>query len=198
VSALDFLSAGKATGGAVAVSAIARAQRDLGARFERRDGWDIPVSIPGEKEHLAVVGVADLSHLAKLEVRPADPNPDLVALSHKVVWYRVSQRRALVLSTADAAASVREQLGERFVLDVTGAYSIVALTGPEASTVLRRMTHMHHFPAGGEIAHVQGHVLERGGGYWIICAQELGQYVWEVAVDRASALGGGPIGVDAL
>ena len=32
----------------------------------------------------------------------------------------------------------------------------------------------------------------------MLCAQELGQYVWEVAVDRASALGGGPVGVDAL
>jgi len=31
----------------------------------------------------------------------------------------------------------------------------------------------------------------------VICAQELGQYVWEVAVDRASALGGGPIGIGA-
>ena len=66
------------------------------------------------------------------------------------------------------------------------------------STVLRRITHIDHFPSGGEIAHVQGHVLPCEGGYWVICAQELGQFVWEVAVDRASALGGGPIGVDAL
>ena len=64
--------------------------------------------------------------------------------------------------------------------------------------MLRRMTHIDHFPSGGEIAHVQGHVLRCEGGYWVICAQELGQFVWEVAVDRASALGGGPIGVDAL
>ena len=27
--------------------------------------------------------------------------------------------------------------------------------------MLRRLTHIHHFPSGGEIAHVQGHVLER-------------------------------------
>ena len=90
------------------------------------------------------------------------------------------------------------RVGERFSLDVTGAYSVIAIVGPEADTVLRRMTHIHHFPSGGEIAHVQGHVLQRGGGYWVICAQELGQYVWDVAVDRASALGGGPVGVDAL
>jgi glycine cleavage system aminomethyltransferase T len=194
VSALDFLSVGAATGNAVAVSAIARAQRDLGARFEQRDGWDIPSSLPGEKEHLAAVGVADLSHLTKLELRPGGEAID----EEGVVWYAISPRRALVLCAAASVATVREQVGDRFALDVTGAYSIIALAGPEAKTVLRRMTHLHHFPASGELAHIQGHVLERGGGYWIICAQEYGQYVWEVAVDRASALGGGPIGVDAL
>ena len=192
MTALDFLSVGNASG-AVAVSAVARAQRDLGARFERRDGWDVPVSIPGEKEHLAAVGVSDLSHLTKLELRPAGEPIE----GEGVVWYRISPRRALVLCAAGSADSVREQAGERFVLDLTGAYSIVALNGPEAATVLRRMTHLHHFPSGGEIAHVQGHVLERGGGYWIVCAQEYGQYVWEVAVDRASAIGGGPVGTDA-
>src|SRR5204862_6152557 len=132
-------------------------------------------------------GVADLSHLTKIELRPAGEPIE----GEGVVWYRISPRRALVLCAATSADAVREKAGDRFVLDLTGAYSIIALTGPEAATVLRRITHMHHFPAGGEIAHVQGHILERGGGYWIVCAQEYGQYVWEVAVDRASALGGG-------
>jgi glycine cleavage system aminomethyltransferase T len=193
VSALDFLAVGNATGEAVAVSAIGRAQRDLGARFEERDGWQVPVSLPGEQEHLAAVGVADLSHLTKIELRPAGEAIE----GEGIVWYRISPRRALVLFAPARAASVREQVGDRFSLDLTGAFSIIALAGPEAATVLRRMTHMHHFPAGGEIAHVQGHVLERDGGYWIICAQEFGEYVWEVAVDRASALGGGPVGTDA-
>ena len=102
------------------------------------------------------------------------------------------------MCTPALGAAVRERIGERFSLDVSGAYSVIAIVGPEADTVLRRMTHIHHFPSGGEIAHVQGHILQRGGGYWVICAQELGHYVWEVAVDRASALGGGPVGVDAL
>ena len=49
----------------VAVSAIERAQRDLGATFEERGGWLVPVSIPGEEQHDAV-GIADVSHLTKL------------------------------------------------------------------------------------------------------------------------------------
>ncbi len=177
----------------VATSAIDRAQRDLGATFEERDGWLVPVSIPGEAEHSAV-RVADVSHLTKLELRPAGEPID----GEGVVWYAISHRRALVLCAPSQGSAVRAQIGDRFSLDVTSAYSVIAIAGPEANTALRRMTHLHHFPAGGEIAHVQGHVLERDGAYWIICAQELGQYVWEVAVDRASALGGGPVGVDAL
>ena len=43
----------------VAVSAIERAQRDLGATFEERGGWLVPVSIPGEADH-ASVGIADV------------------------------------------------------------------------------------------------------------------------------------------
>ena len=191
---LAFLSVDAATAGALAKSAIERAQRDLGATFEERDGWLVPVAIPGEDEHLAAVGIADLSHLTKLELRPSREPIE----GDGIVWYPISPRRALVLCTPTLGGAVREQIGDRFSLDVTGAYSVVAIVGPEADTVLRRMTHIHHFPFGGEIAHVQGHVLERGSGYWVICAQELGQYVWEVAIDRASALGGGPVGVDAL
>jgi glycine cleavage system aminomethyltransferase T len=184
-----FLSVDAASGDAVARSAIDRAQRDLGAVFEERDGWLVPTSIPGEAEHEAV-GIADVSALTKIEVRPAG------AAIHGdgVVWYAISPRRGLVLSPPAAGDEVRAQIGERFSLDVTGAWSVIAIAGPEAETVLRRLTHVHHFPSGGEIAHVQGHVLEHGGGYWVIVAQEYGHYVW----DRASPLGGGAVGVDAL
>jgi glycine cleavage system aminomethyltransferase T len=197
MSSLAFLSVDAAADRGeihpVAKSAIERAQRDLGATFEERDGWLVPTSIPGE-ENRSAVGIADVSHLTKVELRPAGKAIE----GDGIVWYPISPRRALVLCPPRLGGSVRALVGERFSLDVTGAYSVIAIAGPEADTVLRRMTHIHQFPSGGEIAHVQGHILQRGGGYWVVCAQELGQYVWEVAVDRASALGGGPVGVDAL
>jgi hypothetical protein len=59
------------------------------------------------------------------------------------------------------------------------------------------MTHLHHFPSGGEVAHITAHVLERRGSYWIIAPQEYGHYLWEVAVDRCQPFGGGPVGLDA-
>jgi glycine cleavage system aminomethyltransferase T len=188
VTALDFLSVAGATDGALAKSSMERAQRDAGARFEERDGWLVPVSIPGEESHVATVGIADLSHLSKFEVRPALATVD----DARVVHYRISPKRSLVVG-----AIARPE--GKLVLDLTGALAIVAVTGPQAETVIRRLTHLDHFPSGGEVAHITAHVLApRPETYWIVFPQEYGHYLWEVAIDRATPLGGGPIGVDAL
>jgi glycine cleavage system aminomethyltransferase T len=198
MSALAFLSPSGAADAKgfhpVARSAVARAQQEAGVVFAERGGWLVPVSHPDEQRHLEAVGVADLSHVTKLDVRPAGEAPEARA----AVWYPLSPRRALCLCHKPELPSIREQLADRHVLDVTAAYVILALTGPEAGTVLRRVTHLHHFPSGGEVAHITAHVLEQPPGYWIVAPQEAGHYLWQVVVDRARALGGGPIGVDAL
>ncbi len=198
MSALDFLSVSVAHDAKgfhpVARSSMDRRQREAGATFEERDGWLVPVSLPGEAEALQSVGVADLSHLSVFEARPADPDLSLDG----VIRHRISDRRALFLCPPARAQAVREALGERFALDLSGAFGILALHGPEAQTLLRRLTHLHHLPASGELAHIQVHVLAPGGSIWIVFAQESGHYLWDVVVDRASALGGGPVGVDAL
>lgn len=198
MSALDFLSPAAASEAKgfhpVARSSMDRRQREAGATFEERDGWLVPVSIPAEADRVGVAGVADLSHLSVTEVRPSDP----VLQGEGVVWYRLSGRRSLVFSDAAAAAELRAAVGDRFTLDLSGALGIIALCGEEAETVLRRLTHLHHFPSSGEVAHVNAHVLSRGDAYWIVFAQEHGHYLWDVVVDRAAAFGGGPIGVDAL
>ena len=75
---------------------------------------------------------------------------------------------------------------------------MLAVTGPQARSLVARLTHLHHFPSGGEVAHVTAHVLPAGNGFRILVAQELGHYLAEVALDRARALGGGLVGVDAL
>jgi glycine cleavage system aminomethyltransferase T len=186
VTALEFLSVGAATG-AIAKSSMERAQRDAGARFEERDGWLVPVSVPGEEQHTAA-GVADLSHLSKYEVRPALESVD----DPDAVHYRISPKRSLVIGAAEAPQG-------GLVLDVTGALGILAIAGPEAGTVIRRLTHLHEFPKGGEVAHITAHVLNPSHEtYWIVFPQEYGHYLWEVAVDRAATLGGGPVGVDTL
>ena len=200
MTALEFLSVGAAgdAGGfhPVARSSMERAQREAGARFEERDGWLVPAAILGEEEYLGAVGIADLSHLTKYEIRPA-VNP--LDGGEAAVWYRISPRRALVIYPSTDTEAVREQLTGRLVLDVTAALGILAIVGPEADTVIRRLTHLHHFPSGGEVAHITAHVLKPADdAYWIVFPQEYGHYLWEVAVDRATPLGGGPVGVDAI
>ncbi len=198
---LDFLSPSRArldTGFTPLLkSSMERCQRDAGATFEDRSGWLLPISLPGEADRLARVGIADLSHLAKFEVR-GDP----VSLdgSEAAVWHQIAPKRALVLCPFAQSDWLRDRL-ERvfpFVLDQTSAYGILAIVGPVARTLMRRMTHLHTFPASGDVAHVGSHVLEQDGGYWIVFPQEFGHYLWEVAVDAAAPLGGGPVGVAAI
>jgi glycine cleavage system aminomethyltransferase T len=197
---LDFLSPSLAHDAdgmhPVARSAAERVFAAAGAIFDERDGWRVPTIVSDAERNLASAGIADLSHLGKLDVRPA-PAADLEG--DGVTTYRLSPRRALVLFPAAARAGVDEQLGSApLVVDATAAYTVLALTGPEARALLARLTHLHHFPSGGEIAHVTGHVLPAGAGYRILVPQELGHYVAEVALDCATALGGGLVGVDAL
>ena len=203
--ALDFLSPSLARddGGfhPVARSAVERLYAAAGATFEERDNWRVAVSVPGEAEALQTVGIADVSHLGKLEVRPASAATDesvQPSVARSTV-YRLSPRRALVFFPEAARPSVLAAVaGADVVLDVTAAYSVLAVSGPEARTLVGRLTHLHHFPSGGEVAHVTAHVLPAGGGYRIVVAQELGHYLAEVAVDCAAALGGGLVGVDAV
>jgi glycine cleavage system aminomethyltransferase T len=198
---LDFLSPDRASDelgfSPVLKSSMERHQREAGASFEQRDGWLVPVSFPGEADRLKSVGIADLSHLGKIEVRGvADPPND----TEGVVWYEITPERALVLCPYRDGYLLRATLARRFswVLDQTGALSILALVGPEATSVLRRLTHLHHLPASGDVAHIGAHVLEQEGGYWIVFPQEFGHYLWEVATDAAGPFGGGPVGVDAV
>jgi glycine cleavage system aminomethyltransferase T len=179
----------------VARSALERLYAGAGATFEERDGWRVPTYVRGEADALRAVGVGDVSHLGKLEVRPA---PEALTRSG-VVTYRLSPRRALILFPERERSAVRDQVSEApLVLDVTAAYTVIALSGPDARLLVARLTHLHQFPSGGDVAHVTAHVLPAGSGFRIVVAQELGQYVAEVALDCAQALGGGLIGVDAL
>lgn len=196
---LDFLSPSLASDERgfhpVARSAVARLYEAADATFEERDGWRVAFYVRGEADALRVVGIADVSHLAKLEVRPAPS----VLPGDGVTTYRISPRRALVLCPESSRDAVVGQVaGADLVLDVTAAYSVLAVSGPLARALIARLTHLHHFPSGGEVAHVTAHVLPSGNGFRIVVAQELGHYLGEVALDCAHALGGGLVGVDAL
>jgi glycine cleavage system aminomethyltransferase T len=197
---LDFLSPDRARADLgfepVLASPMARRARDAGAVFERRNGWQVAASFPDEGERLRSVGIADLSHLGKLEVRGlARPNAREI-----VDWFQVRPDRALALCEYRDCFLLRSSLARRarLVLDQTGALAVLAVAGPNAGSVLRRLTHLHELPAAGMVAHIPAHVLPRDGGYWIVFPQEYGHYMWDVALDAALPFGGGPVGADAV
>ena len=49
----------------------ARSSATRGRRSRSATAGSCPTSVPGEAEHCARVGIADISHLGKLEIRPA-------------------------------------------------------------------------------------------------------------------------------
>jgi glycine cleavage system aminomethyltransferase T len=200
MSSLDFLSPDRARSdlgfSPVAKSSMERRQREAGATFEERDGWLVAVSLPNEQPHLRHAGIVDLSHLAKVEVTGRVPSP----VVGETLRHVITKDKAIVLSPTGQGTAVRARLAEAGagVLDVTGALSAFAVIGPEAPAVMRRLTQLHSFPASGDVSHVTAHVLLYPGGYLIVFPQEYGHYLWEVAVDAAEQLGGGPAGVDAI
>jgi sarcosine oxidase gamma subunit len=69
--------------------------------------------------------------------------------------------------------------------------------GAGATMLLRRLTELdlETLPAVGALAHVRAWILPRGEeSYRLIFEQEYGHYLWEVVVDAAEPLGGGPVG----
>jgi glycine cleavage system aminomethyltransferase T len=200
MSSLDFLSPDRARTdlgfAPVAKSSMERRQREAGATFEERDGWLVPVALPYEERHLRHAGIVDLSHLAKVEVTGHIPAPVL----GETLRHVITKDKAIVLSPTGQGAAVRARLAEAGagVLDVTGSFAALGVIGPEAPAVMRRLTHLHSFPASGDVSHVTAHVLVHPGGYLIVFPQEYGHYLWEVAVDASEQLGGGPAGVDAI
>lgn len=200
VGGLDFLSVERAEAAGefrlLARSSMEQRQRDAEAVFAERDGWLTAVSFPEETAHLASVGIADLSHLGKLEVRGASQPP----LDPDVVWYQVHPERALCISPPGRAAALQQGLARAgaHVIDQSAGLAILAIVGPHARALLRRLTDLDELPASGHAARVRADVLDRGGGVWIVFGQDYGHYLWEVAVDAAAPFGGGPIGLDVL
>ena len=200
VSGLDFLSIELAdTVGEfqpLARSSMEQRQRDAGAAFAERHGWLVATSFPDEAAHLARVGVADLSHLSKLEIRGASHPP----LNGNLIWHQVHPDRALCIAQPGRTAALRDELsrGGGLVIDQSAALAILGLVGPEANTLLRRLTDLDALPASGQVAHIRADVLERGDNVWIVFGQDYGHYLWEVVIDAASPIGGGPVGLDSL
>jgi heterotetrameric sarcosine oxidase gamma subunit len=123
-----------------------------------------------------------------------------------VWWCPVTSERALVVCEPAQTAELRERFG-RDAVDLTSGMGALAIAGPFAPEVFARftaidlrpqVTPVHGFRP-GSVARTPGAILREAEDRWLMLfGAALGSYVWTVVADAAGALGGGPVGVDAL
>jgi glycine cleavage system aminomethyltransferase T len=167
-----------------------------GARMELRDGWNVAVAYPGAAPD-APVAWADVSHVRKLEVAGAHELSFGTATRMNGAWWcPVTRERTLVIGSADVEA-----------LEVTTTLAALAIVGPQARELIARLCALDLRPqsmpvAGfrpGSLARTPGYVLrEDSDRFLMLFGWALGEYMWTVVADAAEALGGAPVGVDAL
>jgi heterotetrameric sarcosine oxidase gamma subunit len=174
------------------------------------------------------VGFADRSSLGKLEIQGEPealariaaqlgiaPEPGLASGRPGDWWCPVTPGRVLVLCEASAAGATRAAVaraaedsgGSTGVVDVTCGLAALALVGPQARELLARFCAIDVRPAlvpvrafrPGSIARTPGYLLVEGAdSLLVLVGWALGAYLWELVADAAAALGGGPVGAEAL
>ncbi len=212
-------------------SPIEWVHRDAGARLAERSGWRLVADYGDAAREVAAcersVGVADLSHLGKLELQGAAEVVSSIvasvaggaslalgrAATHEGVWWcPITAERVLAVTPPEATARVRDDLEaaaeESFasVHELTTAFGSNGVVGPLAREAFARSTALDMRPgAFGEaafapvsVARVPGMVLRTGTESFVhLFGAGYAHYVWTVFVDAAEHLGGRAVGVDA-
>jgi glycine cleavage system aminomethyltransferase T len=187
VSALDFL---RPSAEAVARSPMEGQALAAGARFEVRDGWNVAVGFDNESPD-APVRWADVSHLPKVEVHGHHDLTLGEATRTNGGWRcPVTRDRVLVIGDRDAVG-----------IDLTSSLAALTIAGPLAREVFARFCALdlrpQSLPVGGfrpgSVARTPGYVLrEDDDRFLMLFGWALGEYMWTVVADAASALGGAP------
>jgi glycine cleavage system aminomethyltransferase T len=203
--------------------------RGAGASFAERAGWRV-VAGYGAGDAAAcrdAVGVADLSHIGKLELQGEPQRVDSIvsgltgggalepgrALRQDGVWWcPVSAGKIMALTSPEATGRLRDELESAAgsgagVVELTAALGSNAVVGPLAREAFARATALDLRPerfgegafAPVSVARTPAMVLRTDGDRFLhLFGAGYASYVWTVFVDAAEDLGGAPVGAEAL
>ncbi len=181
------------------------------ARIVEQASATLAADAPPPGTPLTAAGLAD----AGLVLEPGRAGRCAGAGADGTWWCPVTPERVLVLSDAADAAGLRaavtraaaDATGTVSVLDVTCGLVALALIGPQARELLARFCAIDVRPAlapphafrPGSVARTPGYVLVQSeDSLLVLVGWALGEYLWQVVADAATALGGGPVGAEAL
>ena len=184
----------------------------------------------------AAVGIADISPVAKLNVQGEGIDSLLAAAfntderlevgrtsrhavppheaDQTVTTARLADDELLVLGAPGSATTVLQHMGDRsdgcvHFVNVTSAFSAVAVTGPRARRLLARVTELDlresRFPdmscAQGKVAEIECTVLRHDAGdllgYELHFSRDYGEYLWDALNEAGEGLDLAPYGTEA-
>ena len=185
-----------------------------GARFERRDGWEIPVAYaPVETERAAIrdgLAIADVTPRGKVDIRgPVDEILGRLPAAEGAQPARLSAAWALLLTppgTIGRWLPLAEQAaGESgMATDATSIYAGIALLGPRASELLARLTAANLSGLGKgkatglQLARIPAVLVVGEHATEIYAGAEYGRYLWRTVATLTKQLGGRAVGWNAL
>jgi hypothetical protein len=191
VSALEFISLEHAHTDdrfrPVAKSSMQRQLADAGAEFEERDGRLVATHVPGDAD--LRIRVRDVTHLYRVEEADGHVEVEFGDGAHGV-RPPTGRGRSVVARYRDGAGALGDD-----VMDMSAAWVALEIDGAGSERIMRRLTDLDldDLPVLGQLAHIRALVAQPAEDrFLIVVPQEYGHYLWEVVVDAARPLGGGP------
>jgi glycine cleavage system aminomethyltransferase T len=228
VVAEDRGEEGEMTRQPVMRSAAHRAHKELGARFERRAAWEVPVtytSVGDEAGPLqSTLGFADISARGKVHLSGAidpmirrltrstlEPQRTAAAGSGATVA-RLARDWALVLASASGEGGVMSALEpepttDAMATDVTSAMSGFLVAGPRIEEFFVRTLTIDPSEltagrcTGATWARIPAVLVMRdlrAPAVELYVGSDYGRYAWETLGEMCGRLGGSPVGWNAL
>jgi glycine cleavage system aminomethyltransferase T len=202
------------TSTAIRRPATARLSTRRGAVFVEEAGWELPASYGDDAAERAVirdrVALADVTARAKVDVRGRVPGT--LPLPEDALPARISPSWTVVFGPPDAEASMIDAIGAETgsdvsVTDVTHGYAGFALLGPDVPRVFERATAWDPSTlapggaAAAPVVEVPALIVRRDlsvPAFEVFLDVGYARYAWEELSRVVGALGGQPVGWQAL